>query len=113
MQARLIRVKVDAGRMDELVERYQAAMTEASAEEREAHEATYLLVDRETNEAVVVALWRDLAALDKAANSAWNQALSNDLRPLFISPPERKVYAVEVAARAGSADRTETTREGE
>lgn len=96
MYTRVITAEIKSGKMDEFVEQYSQAMDQASDEARQNHQTTYLLVDRDTNQTMVVALWDSLDDADAAAKSQWNQELTQRMQPYFESAPSRSNYEVAV-----------------
>ena len=102
MHARVITTKIKSGEMDNFIDQYEQGISSASDEARQNHRSTYLLVDRDTNQAMVVAFWDSLDDADAAAKSQWNQELTQRMQPFFESAPSRASYEVGIVQHSQS-----------
>lgn len=96
MYARHITVHVKPGQLDEMIATYQEALSQAPEEARQGYKATYMLVDRERDEVVVVVLWDTQEGATAAAATQWYQNRAKNMAVFFADTPERRFYEVVV-----------------
>jgi heme-degrading monooxygenase HmoA len=98
MYARMNTAFVKPGQMDEFIAIFTESQKVAHdhADARQGHHGTYLLVDREHNKVVSLALWETEEGMRASMTSSWNQALTQRAAATMVEPPQREFFEVAV-----------------
>lgn len=97
MHAQVVRVQIQAGKMDEAVRIFTESVMPA-ARERPGFKGGYFLVDRENNRAIGLALYETKADVEALVTSRFYQENVAKFAAVFAAPPEREVYEVAMQA---------------
>ena len=97
MYAQVVRVQLQPGKADQMVETFKSAVFPL-IREREGFQNAYVLVDRDANRGIAIAIYDTEEQVDALLSSGFFQEQVAKFEGVFASPPEREVY--EIAANA-------------
>ena len=95
MQARLVTVQVQPGKIDEAISIYRDSVMPAAKQQKGFKGAT-LLTDRNTGKGVSVTLWETEADMKTTEASGWWQEQIAKFAAVLAMPPVREQFEVSV-----------------
>ncbi|MHA2100769.1 MAG: antibiotic biosynthesis monooxygenase family protein [Candidatus Kariarchaeaceae archaeon] len=95
MYERVVNVAAKPGTADEAIRIYNESVVPA-VKTVEGYQGGYLLVDRENNKSISIAMYDTLEHLNASAESGFVQEQMAKFADLFAGPPETATYEVGV-----------------
>ena len=95
MYARVVNVATKPGTADEAIKIYGESVAPA-AKSVDGYQGGYLLVDRENNKSISIALYDTLEQLNASAESGYLQKQFAKFGEVLTAPPETTIYQVAV-----------------
>jgi len=93
MYAQVVRVQLQPNKADQFAGTFRSAVLPL-IREREGFQNAYVLVDRDANRGIAVALYDTKEQVDALLSSGFFQEQVAKFEGVFASPPEREVYEI-------------------